>query len=215
MLARIILASASPRRLDLLENLGLKPLVLPAQIDEDQVVGETPEETAQACALTKARFIYQQGQKGLIIGADTVVVLEGEVLGKPRDEREAVAMLTKLSGRVHRVITGLALIDGSTGASLADHVITEVTFRSLSPEEIRAYVATGEPLDKAGAYGIQGRGAVLVAGIHGCYFNVVGLPLARLYEMLGHFGCNLLDDPSHAQGPGGSINVSKEFDGQG
>jgi septum formation protein len=183
----IVLASNSPRRRDLLRQIGLDFTIDPADIDEAVLPGEVPEEYAVRLALRKARVVAEREEHGIIIGADTIVVLNEEILGKPVDDRDAGRMLASLSGRMHRVITGLALVDGSSGTWITRTSITKVWFRELTPLMIGAYVATGEPLDKAGAYGIQEKGALLVDRIEGCYFNVVGLPLALLGEMLKLF----------------------------
>ena len=139
-------------------------------------------------ALRKARAVAGRRRRGLVLGADTVVVLDGELIGKPPDRTAARAMLARLTGRSHAVITGLALIDATSGRCLTAAESTLVTMRAASQEEIEAYVASGEPMDKAGSYGIQGFGAVFIDRIEGCYFNVVGLPLTRLMMLLGELG---------------------------
>lgn len=189
---KIILASTSPRRSQLLKDLGLKISVVKSRVRESKFDLRKPEKLAKNLALAKAREAARKVGEGIIIGADTVVVLRGKVLGKPKDGREAEAMLRKLSGRTHEVITGLVVIDASTGRKTIDCVRTKVKFRGLTEEEISGYVATGEPLDKAGAYGIQGRAGVFVEKIDGCYYNVVGLPLARLAEILKDYGVMLV-----------------------
>ena len=211
---KIILATASPRRLSLLRDIGLNPQVIAAHIDENSIPGNSPEEKARHCALAKALAVADQVEEGLIIGADTVVVLGDEVLGKPASKEEAKEMLACLSGRTHRVITGLAVVDAGSGCRVSGHETTEVTFRRLTPDEIACYVASGEPMDKAGAYGIQALGSLLVKGIRGCYFNVVGLPLARLAKMCKEFDLDLLIElapyASHAQELGGHGNAGRE-----
>jgi nucleoside triphosphate pyrophosphatase len=182
---RLVLASASPRRRALLEQVGLCFEVRPVEDAEDTApANDAPAEHARKSAETKAVAASRADPGVLVLGADTVVALDGRVLGKPRDEAEAVTMLAALSGREHEVHTGVAMGYGGR-VLLADVVTTRVRFRRLSPEEIADYVRSGEPMDKAGAYGIQGRGALLVAGIEGCYSNVVGLPLSRTWELLG------------------------------
>ena len=174
------LASGSPRRLELLRQIGLKVDVYTSAFDE--VSGDNAVN-----ALGKGQVVVEQvGSEIPVIAADTMVVLENEILGKPFDSNDAAVMLRKLSGRVHRVLTGVAVFYKTQ--NLVEVVETKVWFRSLSEIEINAYVATGEPFDKAGAYGIQGRGAVLVEKIDGCYNNVVGLPLTRLYQMMAQIG---------------------------
>jgi septum formation protein len=183
----IILASNSPRRKELLRQIGLDFRIDPADVDESVLPGESPEGYAVRVALDKARVAAARAGTGIVIAADTIVVLDDEILGKPADAGDAERMLMKLSGKVHRVITGVAVMDAATGKALARSSTTRVWFRGLAPREIISYVATGEPLDKAGAYGIQERGALLVEKIDGCYFNVVGLPLSLLGELLGNF----------------------------
>jgi septum formation protein len=143
---------------------------------------------AEKLAVEKARLVASRFGDGLVVGADTVVVLDSQVLGKPEGPEEARAMLRHLSGREHRVITGIAVVNAATGQIRSDSVTTRVKFAALSEPVIDRYVDTGEPLDKAGAYAIQGYGALLVEGIIGCYYNVMGLPLRRLTELLGEFG---------------------------
>lgn len=183
----IILASTSPRRLNLLNGLGLKVKVVGSKVKESKFDISNPEKLVKTLALTKAREVARRVSKGLIIGADTIVVHGGKILGKPKNREEAKTMLRELSGHMHEVLTGLAVIDASTGKTAVDFVRTRVKFRKLSEEEIANYVATGEPLDKAGAYAIQEKAGLFVEKIDGCYFNVVGLPLARLAEILKEF----------------------------
>ena len=189
----LILASASPRRLALLREAGFpEPVVRPALAPEPRLAGLAPGEVVTALALAKARDAAGRSpeENAVVLGADTIVVLDGEILGKPRDEGEAADMLRRLSGRWHEVYTGLALLHG--GRELARRECTRVCFRDLSPGEIAAYVASGEPMDKAGAYGIQGRAGVLVRRLEGDYFSVVGLPLCLLSEMLKELDVELL-----------------------
>lgn len=188
----VILASTSPRRRELLKQIGLNFSIDPADVDETMRAGEKPAAYAVRVALDKARVAAARAGTGVVIAADTIVVLGTEVLGKPADSRDAVRMLSLLSGREHRVITGFALIDAASGKTTTGHEDTSVRFRKLTPAEIDAYVGSGEPLDKAGAYGIQEKGAMLVDGIEGCYFNVVGLPLSRIAVSLRDFGIVLL-----------------------
>ena len=178
------LASASPRRLELLRQIGIEPQIIVKETVEQTKGRPTSLVTANALAKAKAAAADLAGRSGIVIAADTVVVLSGRILGKPQDEREAFAMLSALSGREHAVYSGVALIDLASSKIQAKWAKTKVSFRRLSPQEIEAYIADGEPMDKAGAYGIQGRGALLVRKINGDYYNVVGLPLGLLYEML-------------------------------
>ena len=189
---RLILASASPRRRELLGRFGLDFEVIPAKGEEPVLPGFTPEETVKALAAAKAGEIAALPGSGdaIVIGSDTVVERGGVILGKPADEEEAFRMLSALSGGEHRVWSGVCVRQGER--LLTEAECTTVRFRALSGEEIRAYIATGEPMDKAGAYGCQGLASLFVESIHGDYFNVVGLPLCRLGLMLKEFGVILL-----------------------
>lgn len=190
----IILASQSPRRKALLHDLGLVFQSVPADIDEVIYLHETPLESSSRIALEKARVVAKQGYKGLIIAADTIVVLDGSVLGKPADVSDAINMLHLLSGRKHQVMTSVCVLDTNYDDYEVQTEITEVYFKDLTRDEIVYYVATAEPMDKAGAYAIQGRASLFVNRIEGCYFNVVGLPLQRLYLMLEKRGFSLLKE---------------------
>lgn len=181
---KIILASASPRRRQLLKQIGLSFRVIPSLVDEDSINCRDPLANVQAIALHKARDVAARVKEGIVIGADTQVIADGEVLGKPKDEADAARMISKLSGKTHRVITGVALVNVETLFEETWAETTSVTFRELSEDEKTAYVESGEPMGKAGAYGIQGRAAAFVERIEGCYFNVVGLPLAKLAQKL-------------------------------
>ena len=183
---RVILASASPRRRDLLTLVGIAHDVCPADIDESLLPGETAVVHAERLARTKARTIADREPDAVVIGSDTIVVLDGEILGKPFDAAEAAGMLRRLSGRTHVVVTAIAVARGAHIESAVECV--DVTFRALSDGEIRAYVATREPLDKAGAYGIQGYGATIVEQVNGDYFSVMGLGLRRLVDLLARVG---------------------------
>jgi septum formation protein len=187
----IILASASPRRAALLEQIGLPFRVCPSVLGDDgeaRFLGEAPSAYACRVALAKAREVADRLDRGLVIGADTVVVCRDRLFGKPRTREEAIAFLSSLAGRTHQVITGVAVLDAGTARFEVDAAETAVTMRTFGAAEAAQYVATDEPMDKAGAYGIQGRGALLVDGIHGDYFNVVGLPLGLLARLLRRFG---------------------------
>jgi septum formation protein len=192
-LPRIILASASPRRQELLGLTGLTFEILPSEVDEGEVAGE-PAEVARRLAERKAEDVAARHPDALVLGADTIVTLDGAILGKPRDAGDACRMLTLLSGRTHQVITGIAL--RGPGVAVSDAVSTDVTFRSLTPREIAAYVATGEPMDKAGAYALQGHAALFTPEIRGDYANVIGLPLCRLTDLLRAHGIPVLDEPA-------------------
>ncbi len=182
----IVLASSSPRRRDLFARLRIPCELATADVDEWAIPYSSPREFALKAAYAKASAVAGSRPRSLVVGVDTIVVLDGEVFGKPRDEDEACAMLGRLAGRAHTVISGIALVE-SGGSSLLDAVESRVTLRPLTPAEIREYVRTGEPMDKAGAYAIQGLGGTLIAGIAGDFFNVVGLPVKRLLDMLDSF----------------------------
>ena len=186
-MCEIVLASKSPRRRELLKLLGHPYKVEVSQIEEDHINGESPADHVTRLSELKAFDVGSRKKSGFIIGSDTVVVLDGEIMGKPHSPDEAVSMLMKLQGRTHTVYTGYALYEAGSGRKMSDHESTDVTMRTLTEECARMYVGTGEPLDKAGSYGIQGYGAALVTSIHGCYFTVMGLPLAKLMESLYSF----------------------------
>ena len=175
--AKIILASASPRRRELLAQAGFEFEVVTSDVDEVADPSLTPDKLVMSLARQKAQAVAQNRADCAVIGSDTVVVLDGKVLGKPRDEADAVRMLESLSGRKHEVYTGVCI--AFAGETHCFFERTSVNFCELDGEQIKAYVATGEPMDKAGAYGIQGKGCVLVEGIEGDYFNVVGFPVSR------------------------------------
>jgi septum formation protein len=189
---RIVLASASPRRKELLEQIGLRFEVEPSDYEEDIAPGSEPREMARKLSLGKARAAAQKHRKALIIAADTLVVLGDRVFGKPHTNAEAREMLRTLNGKPHLVITGFTVLDTETGKEVSRSVETRVHMRKLTLKEIDSYVRTKEPLGKAGGYAIQGRGAVLVERIEGDYSNVVGLPLSALAESLKEFGVHVL-----------------------
>ena len=184
--SRVILASASPRRRQLLLLVGIDHEVRPADVDESLLPGETPVAHAERLARAKAHAIAEREPGAVVIAADTIVVVDGDVLGKPRDAQDARAMLRRLSGRTHVVLTAVAVAREARTESAVESVA--VTFRPLSDEEIDAYIATGEPMDKAGAYGIQGYGATIVERVDGDYFSVMGLGLRRLVELMERVG---------------------------
>ena len=182
----VVLASASPRRRELLDLVGIRHTVFPADIDESIWPGENPFEHVERLARGKAERVAADHPACLVIAADTVVVIDGQILGKPRSRAEAVSMLGTLNGTTHTVVTGMACaLNGRLESSVVD---VSVTFRTLSDDEIEEYVATGEPMDKAGSYGIQGYGAAIVRRIEGDYFAVMGLSLVRLVELMQRFG---------------------------
>jgi septum formation protein len=187
---RAVLASSSPRRRELLTLIGIPHTVSPADIDETILPGEAPAPHAERLAREKAALVAErvarEDGEAVVIGADTIVVVDSDILGKPRDETSAAAMLRRLAGRSHTVFTAVAVARGDRLVSGVEAV--DVTFRAMSDEEIAAYIATGEPMDKAGAYGIQGYGATIVERIVGDYFAVMGLALGRLVRLLGDVG---------------------------
>lgn len=187
----IILASASPRRYDLLTQVGCKFIVMKSSVIEDNEQAVLPHELAVLQAKEKALDVFSKVQThDVVIGADTIVVLDGQVYGKPVDKNDARRMLTSLAGKEHQVITGIAVV--TANHIWKDFVVTNVKIGNITAEEIEAYLTTGEPIDKAGAYAIQGIGALFVESINGCYANVVGLPLNKLSELLKKAGVKLL-----------------------
>ena len=188
----MVLASGSPRRKELLEMLGVKNMqIIPAKGEEKAPEGLEPGELVKCLASAKGREVAELcGAEDVIIAADTIVWHEGRVYGKPHSRQQAVEMLRSLSGRTHQVYTGVSVIHA--GRELLEYEMSRVSFRPLSEEEIQRYVDTGEPMDKAGAYGAQGKAALFVRGIEGDFFNVMGLPLCRLGEMLKEQGVGLL-----------------------
>ena len=188
----IILASASPRRKELLALTGLKFRIDAGDYEEDLTLKLKPHDLAKHLSQEKARSVSQNHHDALIIAADTFIVFRDKLLGKPHTDKEAVRMLVMLNGKSHAVITGYTVLDTKTGKYISRSVETTVWFKKLSPAGIRAYVKTKEPLDKAGAYAIQGLGSLMVKKIQGDYFNVIGLPLASLTDTLKKFGIALL-----------------------
>ena len=193
---RVILASQSPRRRELLSLVGIAHDVQPADIDESYLTGERPRDHAERLARGKAEAIAARDPEAVVVGSDTIVVVDGDVLGKPADENEAVRMLARLAGRSHTVITAVAVAWRGETRSAVEEV--GVTFHPLSRAEIDAYIATREPMDKAGAYGIQGYGATIVARVDGDYFAVMGLPLQRLIRVLDALGIRYAFGPLEA-----------------
>ena len=183
----VVLASQSPRRRDLLALVGIPAECRPADVDESVMDGEAPEGYVERLALAKAAAVAT-ATDALVIAADTTVVVDGEILGKPEDEADARRMVRLLAGRSHTVLTAVAVRRGDAVASAVERV--EVTFRQLDDREIAEYVATGEPMDKAGSYGIQGYGATIVTRVEGDYFAVMGLPLARLVLLMRQLGAD-------------------------
>lgn len=191
-MGKIILASSSPRRMELLKNLGVEFDIIPSNYEEI-MVNKQPEELVCYLAKNKALEVSNRVKSdNIVLAADTMVFIGNIALGKPHTNNAAYAMLKNLSGKVHEVITGICLINKSINKTYLDYEVTKVFFRELSEEEILNYIETKEPLDKAGAYGIQGLGGLFVKRIEGCYFNVVGLPIYKLYNGFREMGVNLL-----------------------
>ena len=185
---QIFLASKSPRRRKLLTQIGIKFKSFSVDLNEEIFDGEHPIKTVKRLALHKSDAACKKVKTGIIITADTIVVLNKEIMGKPKNTKDAFHILSKLSGKTHAVYTGFTICNVNTGKRIVDYEKTRVTFRKLLPEEIRDYIKTGSPMDKAGAYGIQDDfGAVFIEKINGCYYNVVGLPLAKFYKRLMEF----------------------------
>jgi len=185
-MSRLILASASPRRAELLRNAGIPFEDDPANIQEEPLAGEKPIDYAKRLARDKAQVVALRHPEDLVLAADTIVIVDDHLLEKPADQNDARRMLRLLSGRTHQVITGVCLL--AAGLALTEAEVTRVTFVPMSDEEIEGYVASGEPMDKAGAYAIQGMASRWVETIEGDYFNVVGLPVARVWRMLKGVG---------------------------
>ena len=189
---QIILASASPRREEILKKTGLPFRVVASNYHEEIESAMNPRALARLLSLKKAEAIARRYEKALVIGADTFIVFKGRIIGKPHTKAEARRMLTMLSGRRHTVITGFTIIDGERGKRVSRSEETTVVLKKLTRREIEGYVKTEEPLDKAGAYAVQGIGAAIVSRIEGDYFNVMGLPFSKLVECLNGFGVNIL-----------------------
>ena len=196
----MILASGSPRRRELLEGMGVDFRVIEPEIEERPREGEPPASFVRRLAVEKARKVAEVHPSSWVLGADTVVVLEGEIMGKPQGASEAASMLRRLSGKVHQVLTAFALVNLAEGRQITGLETTEVKFVPMDETDIRWYISTGEPLGKAGAYAIQGRGGVFVEWVRGSYSNVVGLPLAQLLPHLKALGLWRPEDGGTGQG---------------
>ncbi len=188
----IVLASSSPRRRELLSLTGLTFTIDPSSYEEVLVPGVKPGLLARRLSSEKAKAVAKKYNNALIIAADTFIVFRHHLMGKPHTEKEAIRMLCLLNGRAHSVITGFTILDTATAKKLSRSVETKVWFRKLTKKEIISYVKTGEPLDKAGAYAIQGRGSLIIEKVEGDYFNVIGLPLCSLVQALKKFGVHVL-----------------------
>ena len=196
-MSKLILASASPRRQQLLTQVGVPFTIEPADIDERVTPGEAPRDYVLRMAYEKAQRVSRQRPAAFVLGADTIVTIDEEILGKPRDLAEARRMLHRLSGRTHSVMTGLALLHHDRGVVQQDTVSTAVRFRPLSEHDIETYVSTTKPLDKAGAYAIQDSARAFVETYDGCYTNVVGLPVQRTAALMRAAGMDLPTEPGH------------------
>ena len=193
VMVRIVLASGSPRRREIMEKYNIDLIVEKSNVDENINRGETPEQVSMTLSLIKALDVSNRFSKDIVIGADTIVVVDGKILGKPKGKEDAYDMLNILSGRIHEVITGVALIKADMNIKIIDYEKTRVKFRKLTDDMIYRYIGTNEPFDKAGAYAIQGVGQILVENIDGCFFNVVGLPLTKIDKLLSkYFNCYIL-----------------------
>ena len=190
---KIILASGSPRRKKILEQIGLKFSVEKSNYEEKRIADSPPSQIVEFLSLEKANLLAVKYEDAIIIGADTLVVLNGEILGKPKSEEDAREMLRKLRNKTHTVVTGFTVLDTKSGRSVTKHVETKVKFKDLSEMEISAYVETGEPMDKAGGYGIQDKGGLFIEEMDGDYFNIVGLPLFAVSETLREFGIDITE----------------------
>jgi len=186
---RIILASQSPRRKKILEQVGLDFEVVVSDFDETKIKFKNPQEMVEKLSLEKAKLIAKKYPSAIVIGADTTVIFRKEIIGKPKSKQDAVRILKLLSDNTHEIVTGFTVIKESK--SITEHVISKVKFKKLSEAEIKAYVATGEPMDKAGGYGIQEKGGLFIESIEGDYFNVVGLPIFAVAEALKQFGVDI------------------------
>ncbi|MCH1959307.1 MULTISPECIES: Maf family protein [Romboutsia] len=187
----IILASASPRRKEILENINVKFDIVKSDIDEVILEDELPPQVVMRLAFEKSMDVAKSNQESLVIGADTIVVFNNTILGKPKDKEDARNTIKLLSGNTHEVITGISLINLSANKKIIDYVVSKVKFKDLSEDDINDYINTGESLDKAGAYGIQGYGSLLIEEIQGDYFNIVGLPISKLSDLVKtHFDIN-------------------------
>jgi septum formation protein len=182
-LPKLILASGSPRRAEILDAVGWSYEIIVVGVDETLRSGERPLEYVQRLAVAKAEAVSAKVERGLVLGADTTVVVDGQILGQPTDSNDARRMLRLLNGRWHEVVTGVALVRAVSAQCQVSHQITRVRFAELTNDEIDWYVSTHEPMDKAGAYGVQGKAALFIEEIQGDYFNVMGLPIRLVYEM--------------------------------
>ncbi|MCX8194000.1 MAG: Maf family protein [Candidatus Pacearchaeota archaeon] len=188
---KIILASVSPRRKGLLQQIGINFEVIPSNFKEDMTLKMPPHKLVVHLALGKAKDVANRIKEGIVIGADTFFVLNKEFIGKPKNEKDAIKTLKKISGKTLKVYSGIAIIDSKTGKTITDYEVTDIKIRKMSDHEIKSYVKTKEPLDKAASIAIQGLGAIFIEKLNGCYTNVIGLPLHCLANNLKKFGVNI------------------------
>ncbi|MBU1136161.1 MAG: septum formation protein Maf [Nanoarchaeota archaeon] len=191
MKQKIILATTSPRRHGIAQIMGLEFDIVPSNYDEDMTLNLSPKELVKKFAYGKALDVAKRFKKGIVIGVDTIAVFRGRNLGKPKNKANAIRMLKSFSNKKQQVYSGVALIDCATGKAIKDYEMTELQFRKLSDFEIKKYVATGKPLDKAGAYGIQDLASIFIKKINGCYFNVMGFPVYNIYKNLKKMKVNI------------------------
>jgi septum formation protein len=188
---KLILASTSPRRHELAKVMGLDFDIVPSSYEEDMTMKMSKGNLVMTLAHGKAADVAKKFENGIVIGMDTIVSFKGRVLGKPKSKKEAFEMLKSYSGKVNKVYSGVCLIDCKTGRTIKDYEVTKVKFRKISDFEIKKYIATGEPMDKAGAYGIQGLSAIFIEGVKGCHTNVIGFPIHNLYKNLTKMGVDI------------------------
>ncbi|MFH1802279.1 MAG: nucleoside triphosphate pyrophosphatase [archaeon] len=191
MKKKLILASTSPRRHALAKEMGLEFRVVPSKYEEDMTQKMSAKNLAKTLAHGKAQEVANRIKNGIVIGVDTFVVFRGKLLGKPKNKKEAVKMLLSFSDKWQEVYSGVAIIDCKKNKTILDYEVTKVKFRKVNPKEVKIYVDTGEPLDKAGAYGIQGLSSIFIEKVDGCYFNVVGFPVMNIYKNLTKLGVNI------------------------
>jgi septum formation protein len=193
MKKKIILASTSPRRHGLAQQMGLEFEIVPSNYEEDMSMDMGPDKLAMTLAYGKAKEVADRLKTGVVLGVDTFIVFEGKKLGKPKSKEDAFQMLKSFSGKLQEVYSGVALIDCETGKEIKDFEVTKVKFREMEDSEIQSYVRTGEPMDKAGAYGIQGLSSVFIEKIEGCYSNVMGFPIYNIYKNLKKLGVDIFE----------------------
>jgi septum formation protein len=193
MKKRIILASTSPRRHKLAQEIGLEFEIVPSGYEEDMTLSLEPKDLVMTLAYGKAKDVAKKFSDGIVLGVDTIVVFNNKKLGKPKNKEDAFKMLSLLSGKEHEVYSGIALIDCKTGKEIKDYELSKVKFRKISDDEIEKYIQTGEPMDKAGAYAIQGLGGIFIEKVNGCYSNIVGFPVHCIYQNLKKLGVNIFE----------------------